>query len=219
VHAALVREGVVVNRKTVHQTWKREGLAFPTRRLSRKIRTGQHLPLQAESPNHIWTYDFIFDQTAQGTALKILTLTDEFTRRSLAIRSGTAFTSKDVKAVLKAAFKTFGRPTILRSDNGPEFVAHDLGEWLTAQGVIKRHIAPGKPWQNGIAQSFHARFRDERLNVEVFFSPGHAQVLIDAWRAFYNGIRPHSSLQYRTPDEFALLHSANQAVTAAVHSP
>ena len=143
VHAALVREGVTVNRKTVHQIWKREGLAFPTQRLSRKIRTGQHLPLQAEYPNHIWTYDFIFDQTSQGTPLKILTLTDEFTRRSLAIRCGTAFTSMDVKAALRAAFKTNGVPTILRSDNGPEFIAHDLGEWLTAQGVIKKHIDPG----------------------------------------------------------------------------
>ena len=90
----------MVNRKTVHQIWKREGLAFPARRLSRKIRTGQHLPLQAEYPNHIWTYDFIFDQTSRGTPLTILTLTDEFTRRSLASRCGSAFTSMDVKAVL-----------------------------------------------------------------------------------------------------------------------
>ncbi|WP_185974805.1 integrase core domain-containing protein [Deinococcus detaillensis] len=120
---------------------------------------------------------------------------------------------------LKAAFKTFGSPTILRSDNGPEFIAHDLGAWLTAQGVTKRHIAPGKPWQNDIAESFHSRLRDELLNVEIFFSPEHAQVLIDAWRAFYNGIRPHSSLQYRTPDEFAALHSVTQPSTTAVHSP
>jgi len=219
VHAALVREGVVVNRKTVHQIWKREGLAFPTRRLSRKIRTGQHLPLRAEFPNHIWTYDFILDQTRQGTALKILTLTDEFTRRSVAIRCATAFTSMDVKAVLKAAFKTNGVPMILRSDNGPEFIAHDLGDWLTEQGVIKKHIDPGKPWQNGIAESFHSRFRDELLNVEVFTSPGHAMVLIDAWRAFYNGLRPHSSLGYRTPDEFAALYTSTQAATTGVHSP
>ena len=87
--------------------------------------------MQAEYPNHIWTYDFIFNQTSQGTTLKILTLTDEFTRRSL--------------AVLEAAFKTNGVPTILRSDNGPEFIAHDVGEWLTAQGVIRKHIARGSP--------------------------------------------------------------------------
>ena len=207
----------MVNRKTVHGIWKREGLTFPTRRRNRKIRTGQHLPLRAEYPNHIWTYDFIFDQTSQGTPLKILTLTDEFTRRSLAIRCGTAFTSMDVKAVLKTAFKTNGVPMILRSDNGLEFIAHDLGEWLTAQGVIRKHIDPGKPWQNGIAESFHSRFRDELLNVEVFSSPGHAQVLIDAWRAFYNGLRPHSLLSYRTPDEFAALQSATHAATTAVH--
>jgi len=145
LHAALAREGVVVNRKTVHGIWKREGLAFPTWRLRRNIRTGQHLPLQAEHPNHIWTYDFIFDQTGQGTLLKILTLTDEFTRRSLAIRCGTLFTSMDVNAVLKAAFKTNGVSTILRSDNGPEFSAHDSSDWLTEQGVIRKQIDPGKP--------------------------------------------------------------------------
>ena len=94
----------MVSRKSVHQIWKREGLAFPTRRLSRKIRTGRHLPLQAKRPNHIWTYDFIFDQTGRGTPLKILTLTDEFTWHSLGIRCGTAFTSMDVKAVLETAF-------------------------------------------------------------------------------------------------------------------
>jgi len=175
--------------------------------------------LPAEYPNHIWTYDFIFDQTSRGTPLKILTLTDEFTRRSLAIRCGTAFTSMDVKAVLKAAFNTNGVPMILRSDNGPEFIAHDLGEWLAEQGVIRKHSDPGKPWQNGIAESFHSRLRDELLNVEVFSSHGHAQVLIEAWRAFYNGIRPHSSLGYRTPNEFAALHTATQAATTAVHSP
>ena len=219
MHAALRREGVLVNRKTVHQLWKREGLAFPTRRLSRKIRTGHHLPVQAEHPNHIWTYDFIFDQISQGTPLKILTLTDEFTRRSLAIRCGTAFTSMDVKAVLKAAFKTNGIPTILRSDNGPEFIAQDLGDWLAEQGVIKKHIDPGKPWQNGIAESFHSRFRDELLNVEGFCSLGHARVGIDAGRAVDTGIRPQASLGYRTPDEFAALHTATQAATTAVHSP
>ena len=132
---------------------------------------------------------------------------------------GTAFTSMDVKAVLKATFKTNGVPTILRSDNGPEFIAHDLGEWLAEQGVIRKYIDPGKPWQNGIAESFHSRFRDELLNVEVFSSPSHAQVLIDAWRAFYNSIRPHSSLGYRTPHEFTALHAATQAATTAVHSP
>ena len=221
----------MVNRNTVHQIWKREGPAFPTRRLSRKIRPGQHLPLQAEYLNHIWICDFIFDQTSQGTPLKILTLTDEFTRRSLAIRCGTAFTSTDVKAVLKTAFKTNGVPTILRSDNGPEFIAHDLGDWLAEQQVIKKHIDPGKPWQNGIAESFHSRLRDGLLNVEVFSSPGqascrasilpkkHAQVLVGAWLAFCNVIRPHSSLGYRTPDEFTVLYTATRAANTAVHSP
>ncbi|BDP44382.1 hypothetical protein DAETH_43510 (plasmid) [Deinococcus aetherius] len=157
VHATLRREGVQVNCKTVHRLWKSEGLAVPTRRKAKKIRTGQHVPLRAEQPNQVWTYDFVFDQTLTGQPLKILTLTDEFTRQSLALRCGTAFTSVDVKAVLVEVMRERGVPAFIRSDNGPEFIAHDLKVWLTVQEVGTRDIDPGKPWQNGMAESFHAR--------------------------------------------------------------
>jgi len=219
VHASLRREGRQVNRKTVHRIWKREALALPRRRKTRKIRTGQHVPLRAEQPNQVWTYDFIFDQTLGGQTLKMLTLTDEFTRQSLALRCGTAFTSADVKAVLVEVMRERGVPEFIRSDNGPEFIAHDLKVWLAVQDALPRYIDPGKPWQNGVAESFHARLRDELLNVEVFHSARHAQVLLDGWRSFYNSARPHSSLAYLTPDEFAQRWVQPTALPAVVHSP
>lgn len=134
--------------------------------------------------------------------MKFLTLTDEFTRESLAIKVGTSFTSVDVQRVLARVFLERTPPAFLRSDNGPEFIAHDLAAWLVAQGVQTKHIDPRSPWQNGFAESFHARFRDECLNMEVFRSVPHAQLLSKAWRRFYNEERPHSSLGYLTPAEY-----------------
>ncbi|MFB9990567.1 transposase [Deinococcus oregonensis] len=136
-------------------------------------------------------------------APEILTLTDEFTRQSLAIRVAEAFTSTDVKAVLGEVIKDRGAPTFLCSDNGSEFIARDLGIWLAVQEVSTRNTLPGKPWQNGFAESFHSRLREECLSPEVFSSAQHASVLIEGWQAFYNAHRPHSSLAYQTPDEFA----------------
>ena len=202
IHALLVRAGITINKKRVRRLWREEGLAIKPK-VSQKIRTGATIPMQAEYVDHVWTYDFIFDQTLEGTTLKILTLTDEFTRQSLALQVATSFTSKEVKDVLRDVIAGSGSPAFLRSDNGSEFIARDLGIWLTVQDIGTRFIEPGKPWQNGFAESFHARLRAECLNQEVFYSAKHAQVLLDDWRTFYNARRPHSSLGYRTPDEFA----------------
>lgn len=202
IHALLVQDGQRINRKRVRRLWREEGLTIKAK-TSRKIRTGAAIPGAAEFPNHVWTYDFIFDQTLGGETLKILTLTDEFTRQSPALRVASSFTSVDVKDVLEEVIRDRGAPAFIRSDNGPEFIARDLGIWLTIQGVATRFIEPGKPWQNGFAESFHSRLREECLNGEVFYSARHAQVILDAWRAFYNAGRPHSSLGYRTPDQWA----------------
>lgn len=202
IHALLVRAGVTINKKRVRRLWREEGLTVKPKS-SRKIRTGASVPMQAEYANHVWTYDFVFDQTLEGGTLKILTLTDEFTRQSLTLQVATSFTSKEVKDVLRNVIARRGPPAFLRSDNGSEFIARDLGIWLAVQDIGTRFIEPGKPWQNGFAESFHARLRAECLNQEVFYSAKHAQVLLDDWRAFYNARRPHSSLGYRTPDEFA----------------
>lgn len=202
IHALLVRAGLTINKKRVRRLWREEGLTIQ-RKVSRKIRTGASIPMQAESANHVWTYDFVFDQTLEGTTLKLLTLTDEFTRQSLALRVAETFTSMEVKAVLQEIIADRGAPRFIRSDNGSEFIARDLGIWLAIQDIGTRFIEPGKPWQNGFAESFHSRLRAECLNQEVFYSAKHAQVLLDNWRAFYNARRPHSSLGYRTPDDFA----------------
>lgn len=202
IHALLVRAGVTINKKRVRRLWREEGLATKPK-TSRKVRTGASIPMQAEYPNHVWTYDFVFDQTLEGTTLKILTLTDEFTRQSLALRVAESFTSLEVKAVLQGVIAQRGAPGFIRSDNGSEFIARDLGIWLAVQDIGTRFIEPGKPWQNGFAESFHSRLREECLNREVFYSVQHAQVLLDDWRRFYNSARPHSSLAYLTPDEFA----------------
>ena len=202
IHALLIRTGAKINKKRVRRLWREEDLTVK-RKTSKKIRTGASIPMQAEYPNHVWTYDFVFDQTLEGTTLKILTLTDEFTRQSLALRVAESFTSLEVKAALQDVIAQRGVPGFIRSDNGSEFIARDLGIWLAVQDIGTRFIEPGKPWQNGYAESFHSRLREECLNQEVFYSARHAQVLLDDWRAFYNARRPHSSLGYRTPDEFA----------------
>ena len=110
-----------------------------------------------------------------------------------------------------------GPPAFVRSDNGPEFIAHDLTLWLAGQDIQTRYIEPGKPWQNGFAESFHSRLRVECLNREVFFSVTHAQVVLDDWRHFYNHERPHSSLDYLTPEEF--LAKYQEAAPSTVYSP
>lgn len=202
IHALLVRTGVKINKKRVRRLWREEGLTVK-RKTSKKIRTGASIPMQAEYPNHVWTYDFVFDRTLDGSTLKILTLTDEFTRQCLALRVAESFTSAEVKEVLQAVIAQRGAPGFIRSDNGSEFIARDLGIWLAVQDIGTRFIEPGKPWQNGYAESFHSRLREECLNREVFYSVKHAQVLLDDWRRFYNSARPHSSLAYLTPDEFA----------------
>ena len=202
MHVLLVRAGIKINKKKVRRLWREEGLTIKPK-ITKKIRTRASIPMQAEYPNHVWTYDFVFDRTLDGAPLKILTLTDEFTRQSLALRVAESFTSMEVKAVLQEVIAQRGAPGFIRSDNGSEFIARDLGIWLAVQDIGTRFIEPGKPWQNGFAESFHSRLRAECLNQEVFYSAKHAQVLLEDWRNFYNARRPHSSLGYRTPDEFA----------------
>ena len=177
IHALLVRAGVTINKKRVRRLWREEGLAIKPK-ASRKIRTGASIPMQAEYADHVWTYDFVFDQTLAGITLKILTLTDEFTRQSLALRVAESFTSLEVKRVLQDVVAQRGAPGFIRSDNGSEFIARDLGIWLAVQDIATRFIEPGKPWQNGFAESFHSRLREECLNQEVFYSARHAQVVL-----------------------------------------
>jgi transposase InsO family protein len=153
--------------------------------------------------NHVWTYDFIEDRTEDGRKLKLLTVLDEYTRESLAIEVERSITSKDVIAVLEYLFMVRGAPGFIRSDNGPEFIADAIKQWLKDKTVGTLYIEPGCPWENGYVESFHGRFRDELLNRELFYSVKEAKVLAENWRLEYNQHRPHSSLNYMTPAAFA----------------
>ena len=157
-------------------------------------------------PNQVWSYDFVFDHCANGQRLKCLTVTDEFTKEGLAIdvdgRMVGDIRSPRVIDVLSRLVSERGTPLFLRSDNGPEFVSKALLSWIVAQGIGTALIEPGKPWQNGVAESFNGKFRDECLSLEWFRSRAEAKVVIETWRCHYNDVRPHSSLGYLTPNEF-----------------
>lgn len=196
------REGVGVNPKRVGRLWKEQGRALRKRKKRRRIRTGQSVPCKAERPHHVWTCDFLRDSCLNGTALKMLSVEDEFTRECLCIEVATSLPSAKGVGVLSGLFSRQGAPRLLRSDNGPEFIAAVLTAWLAAQGTGTLYIEPGSPWQNGLSESFHGKFRDECLSAEVFVSVAEARVRVEAYRRHYNGERPHSSLGYLTPLEF-----------------
>ncbi len=158
--------------------------------------------MEATQPNHVWTYDFVHDACANGQRLKILTLTDEFTRESLAIEVATRMSARQVIQVLHRVIRVRGTPGYLRSDNGPEFIARAVQRWLQQQHIQTAYIEPGSPWQNAYGESFNGRLRDECLNMEWFRNLPEAQVVIARWRREYNEERPHSSLAYQTPQAF-----------------
>jgi putative transposase len=196
-HALLCRSGTLVNVKRVHRLWRDERLSVARRKPKRRRSDRKGMPrLVALRPNHVWTYDFVHDACANGQRLKLLTLTDEFTRESLAIEVATSMRARGVVAVLERVI----------SDNGPEFVAVAVQRWLKLQQVQTAYIEPGSPWQNGKGESFNGRLRDECLNLEWFRNVLEARVVIESWRRHYNKQRPHSSLEYQTPEEFRQRH-------------
>ena len=204
-HALLRRAGQRVNHKRVHRLWKREGLSV--KRRTKRKRLGvpkQERICAADRPNAVWCVDFVQDQTMTGRKLRFLTVTDEFTRESLAVEVGLSLPATTVCRVLEEAIARRGcAPLHLRSDNGPEFIALALRGFCYRSGMKTAYIDKGKPWQNGFAESFHGRLRDEFLNMEVFLSLLDAKTRTENWRDWYNRERPHSSLGYQTPDEFA----------------
>ena len=204
VAALLRRQGEPVSRNWVWRVWREEGLAVPRRR-SRKRRTGAPAvwPVRATRRGEVWTYDFLFDATERGQALKLLVVLDEHTRECHRIRVGRGLDSDAVIDTLAALFEELGPPAYLRSDNGGEFIAAQVQAWLGACGTATAYIAPGHPWENGFAESFNGKFRDECLNGEAFWGAEHAQVVVERWRRQYNEERPHSALGYRTPAEVA----------------
>lgn len=198
--ALLVKRDWRVNRKRVRRVWRLLGLNA-RRKKRRKIRTGQARVLAPTGPNQVWAYDFTFDRCVNGQTLKSLSIVDEWTREGLAIEVATSLTAERVIAVLERLFAEYGAPQVLRSDNGPEFIARALKIWLLCHHSDTATIDPGKPWQNGSVESFHATFRRECLDAEEFAHLREARILIEQWRWEYNTQRPHSSLGYRMPAE------------------
>jgi len=179
------------------------------------------IPYTPESKDHVWTYDFLFERTEDGRQLKILAVVDEYTRECLCTHVARSITGEDVIGVLAAVMMERGVPAHLRSDNGPEFVATAVRSWLTSIGTSTLFIQPGSPWENAYIESFNSRFRDELLNGELLVGLAEARYLIENWRVDYNTARPHSSLGYLTPAEYAAgcAPSDSASLRLRAHSP
>ncbi len=202
ITALLRLEGWRVNAKRVERIWRQQGLKVPRRQPKRRrlwLADGSCVRKRAVRRNHVWSYDFVFDRTQDGRPLRMLTLVDEYTRECLAIDVERRLCSEDVLDRLEHLFVQRGTPEYIRSDNGAEFTATAVREWLGRIGVKTLYIEPGSPWENGYIESFNGKLRDELLNGELFYTLLEAQVLIEHWRREYNTIRPHSALGYQPP--------------------
>ena len=201
--AALLRDaGWQVSDKRVERLWRREGLKVPRKQPKRGrlwLTDGSCIRLRAEYPNHVWSYDFVEDRSHEGRKLRLLNIIDEFTHECLAIRVSRKLKSIDVIDALSDLFIMRGVPQHIRSDNGPEFIAKAVQDWIAAAGAKTAYIAPRSPWENGFIESFNARLRDELLDGEIFYTLREAQIVIESWRHHYNTKRPHASLGYRAP--------------------
>jgi putative transposase len=200
---ALLRDaGWLVNDKRVERIWRREGLKVPAKQPKRGrlwLADGSCIRLRPQYRNHVWSYDFVEDRTHDTRKFRMLSVIDEFTHECLAIRVDRKLKAIDVIDVLSDLFILRGVPGHIRSDNGPEFIAKAVQQWITAVGAKTAYIAPGSPWENGYVESFNARLRDELLDGEIFYTLREAQIIIESWRRHYNTVRPHGSLGYRPP--------------------
>ncbi len=212
--ALIKQEGMAINSKRVYRLWRKEGLCLPRRRPRKRVRTICLRPFAATRVNQVWAYDFVFDSCANGQKLKLLTVVDESTRESLAIEVGGRINSQAVIGVLIRLMSVHGQPEYLRSDNGPEFVSKAVKQWLSSNGVKTAYIEGGKPWQNGLNESFNGKLRDECLNLEWFRNRAEAKVVIEQWRKHYNEKRPHSSLGYKTPAQFRAEQTGLEAISS-----
>jgi putative transposase len=183
---------------------REEGLQVPPRkpRIRRQgLSTG--LPQQAKHRNHVWAWDFVSDYTQRGGKLRAFNLIDEYTRECHCIHADRAIKASDVLTILQEAIEQHGAPEYIRSDNGPEFIAKAIQEWLKENKIKTLYIDPGCPWQNGYVESFNGRFREECLDRELIFTLSESRVIFADWKDYYNNTRPHRSLNLQTPSTFA----------------
>lgn len=208
ITALLRREGWRVNHKRVERIWRQEGLKIPRKQPKRGrlwLNDGSCVRLRPTHRHHVWSYDFMQDRTHDGRPIRILTVIDEFSRESLDIVVERKLNADDVLHCLTDLFVAHGPPEHIRSDNGSEFTAQAVRQWLERTGVRTLSIEPGSPWENGYCESFNGKLRDELLDREIFYTLREAQVLIERWRIQYNTLRPYSSLNYRPPAPEAIL--------------
>jgi len=216
VTGLLREEGFAVNHKRIERLWRREGLKAPKKQPKRGrlwLNDGSCVRLRPTHKDHVWSYDFVSCRTSDGRPLRMLNLIDEFTRERLSIDVARKLTSDDVLERLTDLFVRRGVPGYIRSDNGSEFTAKSVRDWLAKVGVKTLYIEPGSPWENGYVESFNGRLRDELLNGEAFDTVLEAKVLIERWRVHYNTVRPHSSLRYRPPAPEAIVPPPAEAGT------
>ncbi len=221
IWALLRTEGWRVNRKRIWRLWKKEGFKVPRKqRKKRRLGTSDNgiVRRRAEHKNHVWCWDFIHDRDEGSRPLKWLSLIDEHTRELLALEVERSMKAVDVIDVLSQVLLIRGAPQHIRSDNGPEFIAHAMRRYLETAAVDTLYIKPGAPWENGYAESFHGKLRDELLNAELFADLREAKALAAAWQNDYNHRRPHSALGYQTPAAFAAT-CARAAADAALGAP
>lgn len=195
----------------MERIWRREGLKVPQKQPKRGrlwLSDGSCIRLRPEHKDHVWSYDFVEDRTANGKKFRTLNIIDEYTRECLQIKVDRKLNSQDVIDELFKLFIFRGIPDYIRSDNGGEFTAKTVRRWLNRLGVKTLFIEPGSPWENGYIESFNGKLRDELLDREIFTTLEEAKVLIEQWRREYNQIRPHSSLGYRPPAPEAIMLAA-----------
>lgn len=208
ITALLRLEGWRVNHKRVERIWREEGLKVPKKQAKKGrlyLNDGSCIRLRPCWENHVWSYDFVSDRLSNGKKIRMLTVIDEFTRKCLAIKVASSLKSDDVLGILTDLFTSEGLPDYIRSDNGAEFTAGSVRNWLQKLGVKTAYITPGSPWENGFNERFNGSLRDELLNGEVFYTLLEATIMIEKWRRHYNEIRPHSSLKYQPPAPAAIL--------------
>ena len=199
----LRRDGWQVGRKLVQRIRRERGLRVKRwmKRPRRRGRSTGTIPTKAQGVNHVWSWDFISDRTDNGGKLRILSILDEYSRECLALQVARQLTAADLIEVMDRLVAQRGVPAHIRSDNGSEFVARTLQSWLADRHVKTLYIAPGSPWQNGHVESFHGSLRDECLDRELMLSVAEARVVIEDYRRYYNEVRPHGGLGYRTPTQ------------------
>jgi transposase InsO family protein len=204
ITALMRRTGRAVNLKRVQRVRREAGLQVRKKqKRRRRVAPGKGRRMRAQVRNQVWSWDLIHDQTEQGRTLRILTLIEEYTRQALAIHLAYSIRAVDALTVLEAAIERYGAPQHIRSDNGPEFIAKAIQDWLEQSSIKSLYIQPGSPWEQAWIESFHDKLRDECLNREIFPSLAQARIIIEGWRVEYNTHRPHSALGYLTPEQFS----------------